>query len=48
LVGVVLALVLTVIPFGLVAARTLRPIQILAVIGVAAIAQVDDGPGIPP
>jgi cytochrome o ubiquinol oxidase subunit IV len=40
LVGVVLALVLTVIPFGLVAARTLRPIQILAVIGVAAIAQV--------
>jgi heme/copper-type cytochrome/quinol oxidase subunit 4 len=48
LVGVVLALVLTVIPFGLVAARTLRPIRILAVIGVAAIAQVDDGPGIPP
>jgi cytochrome o ubiquinol oxidase subunit IV len=40
LVGFVLALVLTAIPFGLVAARTLRPIQIFAVIGVAAIAQV--------
>jgi len=40
LVGFVLALVLTAIPFGLVAARTLRPIQILVIIGVAAIAQV--------
>jgi cytochrome o ubiquinol oxidase operon protein cyoD len=40
LVGFVLALVLTAIPFGLVAARTLRPIETLAVIGVAAIAQV--------
>jgi len=40
LVGFVLALVLTAIPFGLVAARTLRPIQIFVVIGVAAIAQV--------
>jgi len=33
-------LVLTAIPFGLVAARTLRPIQIFVVIGVAAITQV--------
>jgi cytochrome o ubiquinol oxidase subunit IV len=40
LIGVVLALVLTTIAFGVVAARTLRPMQILAVIGVAAIAQV--------
>jgi cytochrome o ubiquinol oxidase operon protein cyoD len=40
LVGVVLALVLTAIPFGLVAARTLQPIQVFVVIGVAAIAQV--------
>ena len=40
LVGVVLALVLTAIPFGLVAAHTLRPIQIFVVIGAAAIAQV--------
>ena len=40
LVGAVLALVLTAIPFGLVAARALRPIQIVIVIGVAAIAQV--------
>jgi len=40
LVGVVLALVLTAVPFGLVAARTLRPIQTFVVIGVAAIAQV--------
>jgi cytochrome o ubiquinol oxidase operon protein cyoD len=40
LVGVVLALVLTAIPFGLVAARTLQPIQIFVVIGVAAITQV--------
>ncbi len=40
LVGVVLALALTAIPFGLVAVSTLRPIQIPVVIGVAAIAQV--------
>jgi cytochrome o ubiquinol oxidase subunit IV len=40
LVGVVLALVLTAIPFGLVAARALRPIQIFVVIAVAAITQV--------
>jgi cytochrome o ubiquinol oxidase subunit IV len=40
LVGVVLALVLTAIPFGLVAARTLRPIPIFVVIGAAAITQV--------
>ena len=40
LVGVVLALVLTAIPFGLVATHTLRPIQILVVVGAAAIAQV--------
>ena len=40
LVGAVLALVLTAIPFGLVAARTLRPVQIFVVIGLAAIAQV--------
>jgi cytochrome o ubiquinol oxidase subunit IV len=39
LVGFVLASVLTAIPFGLVAVRTLRPIQTLIVIGVAAIAQ---------
>jgi cytochrome o ubiquinol oxidase subunit IV len=40
LVGVVLALVLTMIPFGIVAAGTLRPIQIFVVISVAAITQV--------
>src|SRR5215472_7508365 len=40
LVGVVLALVLTAIPFGLVATRALRPIQIFVVVGAAAIAQV--------
>lgn len=40
LMGFVLALVLTAIPFGLVAARTLEPTQILVIIGVAAIAQV--------
>lgn len=40
LVGVVLAFALTVIPFGLVAARTLGPTQLIGVIGVAAIAQV--------
>jgi cytochrome o ubiquinol oxidase subunit IV len=40
LVGVVLALVLTAIPFGLVAARTLRPTQIFVVIGAAAFTQV--------
>jgi cytochrome o ubiquinol oxidase operon protein cyoD len=40
LVGVVLALVLTAVPFGLVAARALRPIQIFVVIAVAAITQV--------
>jgi cytochrome o ubiquinol oxidase subunit IV len=40
LVGFVLALALTVIPFGLVAARTLPPIQMFVVIGVAAITQV--------
>jgi cytochrome o ubiquinol oxidase subunit IV len=39
LIGVVLALVLTAIPFGLVAARTLRPRQIFIVIGAAAITQ---------
>lgn len=40
LAGVVLAFVLTAIPFGLVATRTLRPIQTFVVIAVAAIAQV--------
>src|SRR5579872_21019 len=40
LVCVVPALVLTAMPFGLVAAGTLRPTQTLVVIGVAAIAQV--------
>ncbi len=40
LVGAVLALVLTAIPFGLVAARPLRPIQIFIVIGATAIIQV--------
>ncbi|MEH6952345.1 cytochrome o ubiquinol oxidase subunit IV [Nitrobacter sp. NHB1] len=40
LVGFVLALALTAIPFGLVAARTLPPIQTFVLIGVAAIAQV--------
>ena len=39
LVGFVLAFLLTAISFGLVAVRTLRPTQILIVIGVAAIAQ---------
>ena len=39
-VGFVLALVLTAIPFGLVAARALPPTQILGVISVAAITQV--------
>jgi hypothetical protein len=37
LVGAVLALVLTAIPFGLIAARTLRPLQIVVVICAAAI-----------
>ena len=40
LLGVVLASMLTAIPFGLVATRTLPPTQTLAVIGVAAVAQV--------
>jgi cytochrome o ubiquinol oxidase operon protein cyoD len=40
LVGAILALVLTAIPFGLVAARTLPPIQTLIVICVAAVIQV--------
>jgi len=40
LVGFVLALALTAIPFGLVAARALPPTQTFGVIGVAAIAQV--------
>jgi cytochrome o ubiquinol oxidase operon protein cyoD len=40
LVGAVLGLVLTAIPFGLVAARTLRPIHIFVVISAAAITQV--------
>ena len=40
LVGVVLAFVLTAIPFGLVAALTLRSTQIFVVIGAAAITQV--------
>jgi cytochrome o ubiquinol oxidase operon protein cyoD len=40
LVGAVLGLVLTAIPFGLVAARTLRPIQTFVVIGAAAITQI--------
>jgi len=40
LVGIGLALVLTAIPFGLVAARPLQPRQILIVIGAAAITQV--------
>jgi cytochrome o ubiquinol oxidase subunit IV len=40
MVGVVLALVLTAIPFGLVAASTLQPIRIFVAIGVAAITQV--------
>jgi cytochrome o ubiquinol oxidase subunit IV len=39
-VGVVLALVLTAIPFGLVAARTLSPKQTFAVIAAAAMTQV--------
>jgi heme/copper-type cytochrome/quinol oxidase subunit 4 len=37
LIGAVLALVLTAIPFGLIAAPTLRPLQIVGVICVAAI-----------
>ena len=40
LVGGVLALVLTAIPFGLVATRALPPIQLFVVIGAAAITQV--------
>lgn len=40
LVGVVLALVLTAIPFGLVATHTLPPKQMFVVIGAAAIIQV--------
>jgi cytochrome o ubiquinol oxidase operon protein cyoD len=40
LVGAFLALVLTAIPFGLVAARALQPIQMFVVIGAAAITQV--------
>jgi cytochrome o ubiquinol oxidase operon protein cyoD len=40
LVGAVLALVLTAIPFGLIAAHALRPMEIFIVIGAAAIAQV--------
>jgi cytochrome o ubiquinol oxidase operon protein cyoD len=40
LIGVVLASALTAIPFGLVAARALSPIQTIVVIGVAAITQV--------
>lgn len=40
LVGVVLASMLTVIPFGLVATRTLPPTQTLVVIALAAVAQV--------
>jgi cytochrome o ubiquinol oxidase operon protein cyoD len=38
--GLVLALVLTAIPFGLVAARTLPPAPTFAVIAAAAIAQI--------
>ena len=40
LVGFVLALVLTAIPFGLIAVRTLRPIQIFVLVSAAAITQV--------
>jgi len=40
LVGGVLAFVLTAIPFGLVAARTLRPTPIFVVIGLTAVTQV--------
>jgi cytochrome o ubiquinol oxidase operon protein cyoD len=40
LVGIVLASMLTAIPFGLVATRTLPPAQTLVVIGIAAVAQV--------
>lgn len=40
LIGVVLALVLTVIPFGVVASRALPPKQIFVVIGAAAIVQI--------
>ncbi|WP_300163548.1 cytochrome o ubiquinol oxidase subunit IV [Bradyrhizobium sp.] len=40
LVGAVLALVLTAIPFGFVATRTLRPKQIFVAISIAAIIQV--------
>ncbi len=40
LVGTVLASVLTVIPFGLVAARSLPPTQTFVIIAVTAIAQV--------
>jgi len=40
LVGIVLASMLTAIPFGLVATRTLPPTQTLVVIAIAAVAQV--------
>ena len=40
LIGAVLALVLTAIPFGLIAARMLPPMQIFVVVGAAAITQV--------
>lgn len=40
LVGIVLASMLTAIPLGLVATRTLPPTQTLVVIAVAAVAQV--------
>ncbi|OPH81935.1 cytochrome o ubiquinol oxidase subunit IV [Nitrobacter vulgaris] len=40
LVGVVLASMLTAIPFGFVATRTLPPTQTLVVIAIAAVAQV--------
>jgi cytochrome o ubiquinol oxidase operon protein cyoD len=40
LIGIVLALLLTAIPFGLVAARALPPITTFVIIGIAAIVQV--------
>jgi cytochrome o ubiquinol oxidase operon protein cyoD len=40
LVGLLLALALTAVPFGLVAARVLPPTSTLAIIAVAAIAQI--------
>jgi cytochrome o ubiquinol oxidase subunit IV len=40
LVGTALALILTAIPFGLIATRALRPMHTLLVIGVAATIQV--------